>query len=248
MTSVPVNTDELSTLTWPRAARDVPATEAVSLDVLLQALQLASKDEDRKAATARGIKWDAPTPASMQVIKSGTLGITKTGTKFVAGLGGGTGLLAVIAGTVTAFMDEVGEPVTVTLFAGAAVLLSAVVLALALFVSGDLQARGVATAARHAGRSEVASAFLNATATMPGSEPRAPTAQATSMATDFLAAFTALPGKTQVTTRRYDTPTLVTAVARTPDDTQLQLKLANGDWVGVDEITRFTTEPSSRRD
>ncbi|TFB71500.1 hypothetical protein [Cryobacterium sp. Hz9] len=108
-------------------------------------------DNDRETTTARtgAQAWKADTPPSPQVIKSGSLAITKTSIGWVKNIGGITGLLTAVAGVVSPFIEQVGEPVTVTLIASAALILSSVAIALSLLVKGDLDARGTATAARH---------------------------------------------------------------------------------------------------
>lgn len=159
-------TASLEGLRWPVPASDLSgAGVPLSLDTLLQSLQLVGTDEDREAAT--GKSWGQDTPASIQVIKSGALGITKYSIAWVGTLGGVAGAGTAITGVVTAFTGSVGEPVAIALLASAALILSAVALALAIFVKGDLEARGIATAARHQGRADVAAAFLAATGAMP---------------------------------------------------------------------------------
>ena len=231
----PVDTKKLSTLSFPTPGIDVPDGDAVPLDTLLQALQLAASDEDRRAATDADNKWDAPTPPSMQVIKSGALTLTSTVTKRLAAFGGVGGALTALAGVISPFVADVGEPVTVALIGAAAVILSAVAISLALVVNGDLEARGVATASRHAGRARVAASFLEATAAMPTKLGDA----RPSLVSDLLAAMAIYPNGTKVTTARHQQPTLVEGMDRRGADQALGLKL-KGDWVGLDEVTGFT--------
>jgi hypothetical protein len=141
--------------------------QAVPLAQLLQGLQLMASDDDREAA-ARSSGWAAETPPSMQVIKSGALSITKTWTKRVTGAGiGASVVLGAVGSGVAALTDGLTPAVGAALVGGIALVASATALALAIFVKADLDARGQATAARHAGRAEVAAAFLSATAPRP---------------------------------------------------------------------------------
>ncbi len=184
-----VDSANLASLKWPQPATSV--TDPVPLNTMLQALQLLGTDQDR--VIAAGSTWKDDTPASLQVIKSGTLGLTKAATKYVAGFGGVVGLLAAVGGALTAFIGDVGEPVTVAIIGGAAILLSSVAIALAMFVKGDLEARGVATAARHAGRAEVAAMFLRATSCCLPATATAP-AVASTAAAPAVAPLAAAPG------------------------------------------------------
>ena len=101
----------------------------------------------------------------MQVIKSGALSITKTWTKRVTGAGIGVSVvLGGVGSGVAALTDGLTPAIGAALVGGIALVASATALALAIFIKADLDARGAATAARHAGRAEVAAAFLSATA------------------------------------------------------------------------------------
>ena len=188
-------TAELKSLKWPTAAVDLTGDGVpVQLDKLLQSLQLVATDEDRDISTAKS--WNVETPASMQVIKSGALGITKNSIAWIGSVGGITGASAAIAGVLTTFVGDVGEPVTIALMGSAALILSSVAIALALFVKGDLEARGVATAARHQGRADVVSAFLAATGAMPSKKkPEVAPASGRTLLDDFLEVLRAYPDK-----------------------------------------------------
>ena len=237
-------TADLKSLKWPTAAVDLTGDGVpVPLDKLLQSLQLVATDEDRDISTAKS--WKAETPASMQVIKSGALGITKNSIAWVGSVGGITGASTAIAGVLTTFVGDVGEPVTIALMGSAALILSSVAIALALFVKGDLEARGVATAARHQGRADVVSAFLAATGTMPSKKKPegAPTNERT-LIDDFLEALRAYPDKVRVTTASKTTPVVVKRVWRHSTNDELRLLIGtqgSQDEIGLNEITGFTT-------
>ncbi|GAA0943710.1 hypothetical protein [Virgisporangium aurantiacum] len=150
-------------LQWARPAHLTRPT--VGLDELLQGLALLGEESERATAAAGG--WNDKTPPSMQVIKSGATAVTRWWSKWIAAVGGLAGAIPVVTGFFTTFIGDVGEAVTVALIAGGAVVFSATAIALALFVSGDLRARGHASAARQAARGVVTAAFLHATARLP---------------------------------------------------------------------------------
>jgi hypothetical protein len=139
----------------------------------------------------------------MQLIKAGVMGVTKAGAKRVAGVGGGTSVIAAIAGVITTSVGEVGEPITITLLASSAALLSAVAVSLSIFVSGDLMARGTATAARHRGHSDVAAAFLEATGRLPSATASTRLVPNALSPTDLLLTIAAFPGQVLVTTDQH---------------------------------------------
>src|SRR6478672_4461534 len=115
-------TADLKGLKWPVPAADLTgAGIPVRLDQLLQSLQLVATDDDRDKAT--GKSWNDDTPASIQVIKSGALGLTKNSIAWVGSVGGITGAVTAIAGVLSTFVGDVGEPVTIALIGSAALLL-----------------------------------------------------------------------------------------------------------------------------
>jgi hypothetical protein len=168
MAEDPIGAKEmLGPLEWAVPAPDLK--ENVKLQNLLIGLQLLGTDEQRVQAASKG--WNDETPGSIQVIRSGAMGITRWWarlTRWVAGAGGVTAVLGTAAGTITNVRDTLGEPLIVALVAGGAAVTAAALLSAALLIKGDLEARGVATAARHSGRAEVAAAFLTGTAALPG--------------------------------------------------------------------------------
>jgi hypothetical protein len=246
----------LEPLKWPESAQDVPSSDAVSLNVMLESLQLIATDADRAVAAQSG--WKDGTPASMQVIKSGALEITKFGTKTVGAVGGLAGVLAAVAGGITAFTTKVGEPVAIAFIGAAAFLLGSVAIALALFVKGDLEARGTATAARHAGRAEVAAAFMRATAALPPAPPApAPPGLAAALAalapppatngsdsislpSLFLQVASVYPNAIRAWTATSG-PQLVKNMRRDPGGADLLVELAAGGTVMLKDIVGFST-------
>ncbi|KUL28035.1 hypothetical protein [Actinoplanes awajinensis] len=168
MAEKPVGAEEmLRPLEWAVPAADLTAN--VKLQDLLIGLQLLGTDEQRAQAATN--EWNKDTPGSIQVIRSGAMGITRWWarlTRWVAGAGGVAAVLGTTAGAITAVREALGEPLIVALVAGGAVVTASALLSAALLIKGDLEARGVATAARNSGRAEVAAAFLTGTATLPG--------------------------------------------------------------------------------
>lgn len=102
------------------------------------------------------------TPYSLQVIKAGSLALTKWWTGIIAGVGGVTGLAALIARPWTV----ADEPVKIAYVAAAAFLLAAVAVSIAIIVRSDVSARARAAQAEYLGRAQVATGFLEATRTL----------------------------------------------------------------------------------
>ncbi|WP_412751974.1 hypothetical protein [Krasilnikovia sp. M28-CT-15] len=218
----------LDELKWGRSPQEA---DEVGLASLLMALQLLADDKDREGAVSAS--WNADTPPSVQAIKSGATAITRAMTKWVGGAGGVTA--AVSAGAaIVAQVNHLGQAVVVALIGSAALLGSGVAIACALLISGDLRARGEATAARHAGRAEVASAFLRATATTPMVNQV--------HQTDILFALSSFPGKVRLIAKGDNHAELATGI-RTQSDHRVQIGTKSGDWKFLEEIEGYTTSP-----
>ena len=159
-----VDDEKLKELKWARPAADIPERDQLGLHELLRALQLMGTADDRAAAADLGA-W-GKTPPSMQAIRTGVLGVTKSVTTWVAGAGGLGAVSAAVVAWVVEVRTDLGAPIVVALIAASALLLAATALSIALVVSSDTRARGEAASARHAGRAEVAAAFLAATASI----------------------------------------------------------------------------------
>jgi hypothetical protein len=154
-------------LEWAEPAQDIDPK--VSLDDLLRGLRLLATDAAREQSHTG--EWNAKTPASLQVIESGALAITRNLTSLAKKAGGWSALIVLASGglaTILKVFDKsnISNSIIVTLFGGAFVLVSAIAIALALLVKGDLQARGGASAARYQARGQVTTAFLQATASL----------------------------------------------------------------------------------
>jgi hypothetical protein len=232
---------KLESLRWANPAAEVDPP--IGVTELLQAFQFLASDADRDDATRNNLKWDDPTPASMQVIRSGALTITKTGTKLIAGAGGLSAAIAAGTAAIAGPLKDLGPLVTSTLIGSAALILSFASIAIALFVKGDLEARGVATAARHEGRAAVVAAFLTATASMPSRSSGA--VASGSMGRDALAALAAFPGRVEITSVGDSSWRVVKGVQRQGFSHPLKY-LVEGDALEESEITglRLASAPS----
>ena len=226
----------------------------IPLAKLLQGLQLLASDDDReKAADVDHKGWDAATPASLQVIKSGATALTTHWTKRVQTAGGLTALLTGGAGALVSVLSPLNKveastwvPLAVTLLGGAAIVVAAAI-SVALFVKGDLEARGVASAARHEGRAAVAAEFLRATAAAPATVSSAGTTTSKisgtqpSESNELMLTIAAYgPGNISV-----DVPGEsivkgdVTGLKRVPDG--LRIRVGGSGWIPIDKVTAFTT-------
>ena len=99
------------------------------------------------------------TPPSLQVITAGGTALSKGTAAAVAALGGGAASWAVVKGF---WIAQPGDQ-RLAYIGAAAVIMAAVVIALALIVRSDVQARASATAAQYAARAKTAVAFLQTT-------------------------------------------------------------------------------------
>jgi hypothetical protein len=223
--------DPLNRFLWAKAAPDVEAK--IGLGDLLVRLQLMATDAARKEA-AQHTGWWAKTPPSMQVIRSGTQAITKWWATSIAAVGGVSGLTAGVSGAIASARDAIGDAVVVALIGGAAVVLSATAISVALFVKADLDSRGQATAARHAGRAEVAAAFLHATAALPRARPGALSPE------HLLQMLTAFPNRVRVSTTSDPNLRLVKGIG-VQAGSRVQVELENKDWVPIENLDRYTT-------
>jgi hypothetical protein len=228
--------EQLKPLKWAGSAQDVEPK--VGLAQLLTALQLLATDDDRKDAVNKS--WYDRTPASMQVIKSGALSLTKAWSTWVAGAGGLSAVLAAGTAYFGNFRSGLGDAIVVALIGGASLILSATGIALALFIKGDLEARGQATAARHAGRAEVASAFLRATAEIPkASAPGESGAASDGLSPELMLAIAGFPGRVLIQVKG-DSSFVAARGIRTHASYGLQIGTDAG-WVAIDQVAGFTT-------
>jgi hypothetical protein len=134
-----------------------PAAEYMRGLAVLENDPAANADE-RRAVSSRSA-FDE-TPYSLQVITAGTLALSKTATRFVAGLGG----IAGIAGAVSGFWIDLPAGPQAAALGGAALLLASAFVSIAIIVRADVLARSQAQAAQYEARGRIAAEFLDTTA------------------------------------------------------------------------------------
>jgi len=99
------------------------------------------------------------TPASFAIIEAGATALTRAWTTIAAALGGAAAIGAAIA----AFWTGQHLEVQITILAGLAAVLAAMMIALAIMVRADLSARATGAAAQYQARAAMTGAFLQAT-------------------------------------------------------------------------------------
>ncbi len=95
------------------------------------------------------------TPVSVSIIEAGATAASKGWATLIAALGGGT----VVWGAVTNFWKS-ESAIQGTLVIGAAVVIAACTLGVALIMYGDVRARGLGAAAQYSARASIAAEFL----------------------------------------------------------------------------------------
>jgi len=224
----------------------------VRLDKVLIDAGLLGTETDRREATAKDQTttdnktepkpWDAATPDSMQVIKAGVLASTKYWSNRVGKVGSVSALLTLVAGSISTFVDKIGDTVAVALIGGAALIAAATAIAVAVFVGTDQLARGTATAARHRGRADVIAAYFGAlreTATVVVSKEEKDVEAARYAEYRFLLAYSTHPTSTSVTRKSNGVTDKVVNLRMINDQFEIY---ADNDWFETDDIKSFTTE------
>jgi len=145
---------------------------------LLEGVSVLESVDDISAASGSAAPKDQPfnpfststTPYSLQVITAGSLAFSQQAVKIVTALGGSAAILAAIK----AIWFTSGAAEKAAIIAGAAAVLVAVFISLAIIVRSDVQARATAQAAEYDARARIASVFLQtAESAQPGSIPAA---------------------------------------------------------------------------
>ncbi|MGN7200331.1 hypothetical protein [Arthrobacter sp. SAFR-044] len=152
--------NSIDALKWTQPAAGTSADQ-LDLKIILQGSGLLGDDNALRDGNFQRT-WRADTPESLQLISSGVTKMTKWWLAAVSSVGGLTAIASMIVGYVRSFTDGLGEPVTVAFIAGGSLVLAASAIALAIFVHGDLEARGNAAAAQLGARGDVMAAFLRA--------------------------------------------------------------------------------------
>lgn len=145
-------------VTWPAADGNLlePTQALLRGLAVLEDEQIGAKPNE-KEYTFNPFSAKA-TPYSLQVITAGTLSFSRQSAKVVTSLGGAAAILAAVKGIW--FSSASGE--RVAFIVGAAVVLAALFVSLAIIVQSDVQARSRAQAAEYAAREHIATAFLQA--------------------------------------------------------------------------------------
>jgi hypothetical protein len=174
---------KIKDLAWAKPAQKIDPP--VGLADVLVGLRLLDEDADRAKS-----QCDEPLQgtASVQIIEAGALDVTKKLTSWAKNYGGLSGVAVLAAGGVATILkiftkSSISNSIIVILFGGGFFLLSAVAVALALAIRGDVEARASVTSARLVARGHVAATFLQATAALGDTpDPSPGTAQAASTA------------------------------------------------------------------
>ncbi|MFL6142012.1 MAG: hypothetical protein ACJ72N_09140 [Labedaea sp.] len=216
------------------------------LGELLRKIQLLGNDTDRAKLTDENVKkWDGDTPVSLQVIKSGTVELTKQWTKWARTIGGGAAALSVVAGAIGGFVRglEVPGPVVCALIATGGALAVAIVVSIAVIVSADLRARAIATVARTEGRAGVTAAFLGSRLPVAdafaGTAPKSADNGATDAAESALLLAIASPWTVWVNTKEH--PGSSAAIIGVNGTTRGLRFITANDVLSIDEIAAWST-------
>jgi hypothetical protein len=140
---------------WPGNAvsqKSDLAAPAVELLHQLKLLPDPSEDDLRKGPISAAIN----PPDSLQIIESSALAINKGWAAIVAAVGGGGALATALGG----FYGGQPNGVKQAMIWGAAVVLAASVLAIALIIRSDVSGRAAATVATYRARADVVDVFL----------------------------------------------------------------------------------------
>jgi hypothetical protein len=144
------------TVKWPAGKAYDESAEDLGLPIrnLLYGLRLLENPKDE--GTGGAFK---ETPQSLQVLTSGATSVTKLYAALATAVGGGSALLGGITAFWGSFKDK--DLQQAVLMASAAVLGSAVVIAVAVMVRGDVSGRARAHAAEYEARAAVATAMID---------------------------------------------------------------------------------------
>lgn len=139
---------------WPAGKAYDESAEDLGLPIrnLLYGLRLLENPEDE----GKGVGFKE-TPQSLQVLTSGATSVTKLYAALATAVGGGSALFTGI----TAIWGSFKDLQQAVLMASAAVLGSAVVIAVAVMVRGDVSSRARAHAAEYEARAAVATAMID---------------------------------------------------------------------------------------
>jgi hypothetical protein len=145
---------------FPGQARQDDGTDiSPPIVQLLQDLHVLAPGTELEKADGAQATFHGP-PQSVAIIEAGA---TALGKWWATTLGAGAGLTGIIAAVKGIWGNE-PELVRVALVAGAAIVLSALSVAIAVIVNGDVRGRAAGAVAEYQARAQVATAFLAASA------------------------------------------------------------------------------------
>jgi hypothetical protein len=145
---------------FPAEARQDDGTDlSPPIVQLLQDIHVLAPGKALQSADGAQAVFNGP-PQSVAIIEAGA---TALGKWWATTLGAGAGLTGIVAAVKGIWGNE-PEPVRVALVAGAAIVLSALSVAIAVIVNGDVRGRAAGSVAEYQARAQVATAFLGASA------------------------------------------------------------------------------------
>jgi hypothetical protein len=225
----------MTIIQWPANAIDDAATDlAAPTTTFLQDLYLLESKEDAETGTSL-----TRTPYSLQVITAGALDASK-----ISGLLTGIGGVGGAAATAWAAYQAEDVAVRVTLIGAVAVILAAAFLAVALIVRSDVRSRSDATVAQYAARASVAERFLTLAAraqTPPAATSSQPVASSNGVApaTDVCGLLSSVAAFSTAIKPEGGELERVIGVRRHASG--LQVRVASGGWVSVNDVEQFTS-------
>lgn len=200
-------------------------------------VRLPSADDQTKIVqflNTVGLKPVDPT----QPIATPALDLTKTTKKLISWGGAGGAGASIVGFAVTEFRGG-STSIKVAFIVALALILGAAALALARVLDGDVRGRSAVAVAQYEARRQIIAAMLTSGApakpTTAGGQPAADVKHVT--VPDILAALAAFP-KLSVKTAAGEAEVVGQRWTNAQDG--LQLKLDDGDWVGIDRIETYT--------
>lgn len=201
---------------------------AAPLQQLLRDLGLLESSDD----AAKGAKLIDGTPPSLQVIKAGTLSVTKAWVTLTASAGFAGALTTLIAAWKAA-----PDNLQITLVAGASVIIAATAIAIAMIVRGDVGARAATSTELYRSRAQVSNSFLAAALAAAGetSTQGGRAAAGSDTLANVLAAI-------QIDVPNQDPSPGIYGLRRRAGDNSWQIRRGDGDWVSFSPPMMFEVE------
>jgi hypothetical protein len=186
---------------------------------------------------------DSDTPESLQVIQAGSLATSRLWTKLV-----GAGTVGTAAAGVAAFWNDQTDSVRIAVVLGAAIVLAAGAVGIAVILNADVRGRAAATVAQYQARSQVSTNFIesavNFQTDLASTDADADEQELADSTLELLVALSSFPKRLRVT-RKDGTSGMVKGVKRDPDE-GVMVQVDDGDWVPATLIRSYASQP--RRD